>query len=438
MYPTVTKATVVRILSIFIAISSCLTACTQQPPPVTQTDTVKEHVEKLTDTAHQLMASGDRSKALEYHKRALQHSKQARLPEHEARSLVHIARILKTEDAGKSLEHLNAAMGIAKEINHRQLQSDIYLAMAEVYRQQQNYTEALHALEEHHRLLDSLFSLNKKHEIARVQAEDKRLMERWLLLAGLSAAAIIAIVLAVYFRKIKKLNTALQQSNLVKDKLFSILAHDLRGPAANIAQSLELIEAGVLPADEQQQLLEQLGKQSTAFANTLQSLLEWANSQLRGITATPSLFDAREVVENNARVLSGQLTEKQLRVEDRLPASVPVFADRYHFDIIIRNLLSNAVKFSHPGGTIHVDMTEEQDVFVFAVRDEGIGISPERQKQLNTAGIDVSFGTKGEKGTGLGLLLAKEFAKALGGNIWLTSEEGKGTTFYFSVQKKKQ
>ncbi|SKA09813.1 ATP-binding protein [Sediminibacterium ginsengisoli] len=438
MHAKVKKAIPARILSIFIAVSSCLTACAQQPPPVTQTDTIKEHVEKLTDTAHQLLAGGDRGKALQYHKQALQHSKKARLPEHEARSLVHIARILKTEDAGKSLEHLNAAMNIAKEINHKQLQSDIYLAMAEVYRQQENYTEALHALEEHHRLLDSLFTLNKKHEIARIQAEDKRQMERWLLLAGLSTVAIVAIVLAVYFRKIKKLNTALQQSNLVKDKLFSILAHDLRGPAANIAQSLELIEAGVLPAGEQQQLLEQLGKQSTAFANTLQALLDWANSQLRGITNTPVLFDAREVVENNIQVLSGQLTEKQLYVEDKLPATVPLFADRHHFDIIIRNLLSNAVKFSHPGGTIHVDMTEENDVYVFAVRDEGIGISPERQKQLNTAGIDVSFGTKGEKGTGLGLMLSKEFAKALGGNIWLTSEEGRGTTFYFSVRRKKQ
>lgn len=406
--------------------------CTAYAPPG---DTTKKHIERLTDSAHVFNGKGDKKSALDYHKRALEFSKKGNLQEHQARSLLNIAKILKTEDADKSLEHLSDALGIAKKIAHKVLESDIYLAMSEIYRQEENYAEALYALEEHHHLVDSLLARNTMQEITRTKAADRASAERSLLLTILGAVVLIALVLAVYFRKTKKLNAELQESNLVKDKLFSILAHDLRGPAGSIAQSLELMGTDFFPPEDEQAMKVMLIKQSKAFSETLNTLLEWANGHLQGIVSQPVEFDAKVIISKNREMLSAQAANKQLQIVDNTPGPLLVFADAHHFDIILRNLLSNAVKFSHPGGTITIGTEEKKDVFAFFVRDEGIGISAVRQKQLDTAGIDVSFGTKGEKGTGLGLLLAKEFAKALGGGIWLTSEEGRGTTFYFSVRK---
>lgn len=399
-------------------------------------DTTGHHIARLTQMGEQSLKRGDKKSALIYHNKALRKAKESNRPEQEARALLNIARVLKEEDAGKSLEHLQAALAIARRINHKELQSDIYLAMVEIYKQQENYTEALHALEEHHHLLDSLFLQNKNKELAHERSRIESRTERILLLSILISIVLITLILGLYYRKLKKLNGNLKKSNLVKDKLFSILAHDLRGPAGNISMGIAMIEQGNLPAEEQKKLMSLLRSQSESFSQTLNTLLQWAHGQLTGVENHPSLFDAKAVIKKNLEVLSGQAAQKAISFEDNTPEAFQLFADEAHFDIIIRNLLSNAIKFSHPKGRISIGMEEREEDTVFSVRDEGIGISAGRQKQLNSAGIDVTYGTKGEKGTGLGLLVAKEFVHADGGKIWLTSEEGKGTTFYFSIKKR--
>lgn len=396
----------------------------------------QQHISRLTDTARQLEKKGNKDSALAYHNRALQKSKEYHLPEQQARSLLNIALLLKEDDVNKSLEHLHAAMDIAVQIKHKALQSDIYLAMSEIYRHQQNYGEALYALKEHHQLLADLLAENKARELAQLQSAYEVKMERRLWIAVLAAAFLIMIILGFYFYKTRKLNKALQISNMVKDKLFSILGHDLRGPAGNIAQSISLLKANTLSQENYQKLIALLETQSGALYDTLNSLLEWAHTQLRGVQPRPSLFNAKEVIHKNIEVLSGQAEKKEIIIEDNTPDALSVFTDQHHFDITIRNLLSNAIKFSHSGDTITIGSEEKKDEIVFSVMDKGIGISTARQKQLNAGGIDITFGTKGEKGTGLGLQLIRELIQSDGGRIWLTSEEGKGTIFYFSIKKR--
>ncbi|HJU45957.1 MAG TPA: ATP-binding protein [Chitinophagaceae bacterium] len=131
-------------------------------------------------------------------------------------------------------------------------------------------------------------------------------------------------------------------------------------------------------------------------------------------------------------MLTGLAGRKKVKIIQQVPATLSIYADPDHFDFIIRNLLSNAIKFSHTGGTVTIAAEAKKDEVLFSVRDEGVGIPVEKQKQFDTGNLSVAYGTNGEKGTGLGLLLTKEFIKVNKGRIWFQSTQGQRTTFYFS------
>lgn len=135
--------------------------------------------------------------------------------------------------------------------------------------------------------------------------------------------------------------------------------------------------------------------------------------------------------------LQKHTADKSIVITDNTRPDLMLYGDINHFEFIIRNLLSNAIKFSHPSGTIQItaDIKPGSGQVIFSVRDHGKGISREQQKAFLKSNMDISFGTKGEKGTGIGLMLSKEFIKAGKGRIWVESEEGKGTAFYFTFSE---
>lgn len=407
--------------------------CNAQTPAKDSLPPEQVHILNLTDTARHYAKKGNKKMALHYHKQALHKAKAAHLPEHEARALLNIANLLKNEDVDKSLAYLDSALFIAKSIQHHQLAADIYHAMGEIYKQQENYQEALLALEEHHKLLDSLFATHKAQEIAHIKTAEKQKFERTVGILCIAAVGIIAFLFAYYFYKTRRLNRKLQESNRVKDKLFSILGHDLRGPAGSIIQALPIIESGSLPPAKRQEIVEHVKAQGQAFLETLDSLLQWGKSQLQGTKVQQTKFNPQEIVTKNIEVLGGLASKKDLHIKQQFPRLFSVYADADHFDFIIRNLLSNAIKFSHPGGTITITAEEKKEEVIISVRDEGVGIPLEKQKEFDNGNLQVAYGTRGEKGTGLGLLLTKEFIKANKGNIWLESHPGQGTTFYVSL-----
>jgi len=395
---------------------------------------------------------GKQPQALKMYKEALTEAKKFNQPGEEVKALINIASLLKNENAATSLNDLRQALDIAQKIHQPQLRARIYEAMAGVYRQEKNYREAMNALEEQRHLLDSLLQANTAKDIAaldssyalqdslekigHLQKVNKR--DETALQLGQVILAAIAIILALlwlYLRKMKRLNLELKTSNRVKDTLFSVIGHDLKGPAASAANLFELMETEDFTETELRGMIAELRKQTTASLELLQALFEWGNAQLRGVDVKPVDFDPKPVIERCISLLSQQASQKNIRISDQTPGYMRLYADADHFEFVIRNLVSNAIKFSHEGGAIEIDAGKgtAQKEIIFSIRDHGIGISKGQQEVFLTSNLKVSFGTRKEKGSGLGLLLTKDFVKADKGRIWLESEEGEGTTFHVAL-----
>jgi signal transduction histidine kinase len=396
--------------------------------------------------------------ALAQYKQALTEAKKYRQPDEQAEALIGIAGILKQQDAGASILSLQQALAIAKGLHEPKLAARIYEALAGVYRQQKNYGEAMVALEESHHLVDSLLGADTVKEIAALDSsyllersrekvgslQQLNRVEKVSLNLGLVTLLLVLALLGLlwrYMRKFKRLNSELSNlneelanSNRVKDTLFSVIGHDLKGPAGSAAQLFEMMETEESTPDEMKGMIAELRKQTSASLELLKSLFEWGKSQLQGIKVNPSGFRVQPVVERCIHLLSQQATQKNIVLSANVPDELMIHADADHFEFIIRNLLSNAIKFSHEGGAIGVStQSPAEEQLVFLVKDEGIGISKEQQAVFLTGNLKVGFGTKKEKGRGLGLLLTKDFIKANHGRIWLESVEGEGTTFFIAM-----
>lgn len=409
------------------------TGCQGQNPAPADTIHAAVH-QQLTDSAKAFAAARDTNKALEYHKKALLHARQHGLHEHEARTLVHIALLLKGQQSDQSLAYLQNALQIADRLGKPELRAAILSAISSVYKQQKNYKESLAALEAHQKLLQQVFDKNRRQEVARLHAEAQRSRERLTWTAVLVVFLLLAAIFAYYYKRTSRLNRALTKSNRIKDTLFSIIGHDLRGPAGGIMQALEMVDAGLLDEQEQKEVIGLLKQQSRSFNETLNTLLNWATAQLKGAAPQTSSIDALDAIQRSLDLLKTQAAVKSIEIHAPAAAHFSVLADRDQFDFVVRNLISNAIKFSYPGGAIDIRVERQADAAVIAVQDHGQGIPAEKQKELFAEGrLDSTFGTKGEKGTGLGLMLSWDFVRANGGKIWCQSKEGAGTTFFISL-----
>jgi signal transduction histidine kinase len=398
-------------------------------------DTIAVHAyQSLTDSAHAAALRGDTDTSLQFHKHALAHARKHGMQEHQAHALINIARLLKNDDAGQSLSYLRNALQIAERLHKHELRADILLAMSGIYKQQQNYREALTTLEAHQALLQKVFEKNKVQETARLRAGEARALERAVFITVLIAVLILAGFFAWHYHRTKRLNRALQQSNQIKDTLFSIIGHDLRGPAGNIMQALEMVDAGLLDEAEEQEVISLLKDQSRSFNETLNNLLNWAAAQLKGAQPHIASVDALTSIRKTLELLNAQAAAKGIRINVPNEEGLSIMADSDQLDFVVRNLVSNAIKFSYPGGQIDIAAKKQENTAVISVQDNGKGIPTDQQAYLFSAGkLKSTFGTKGEKGTGLGLMLTWDFIRANRGRIWFDSKEGAGTTFYVSL-----
>lgn len=404
-------------------------ACGQTAKPVLDNDTAHHDVTALNHAAKAQHKKGNKEKALQLHNKALEKAKYHGLHEDQIHSLIGIAHVLKAEDADQGIFHLRRALELADSIGHQQLSAEIYHSLSEIYRQQSNYQQALQALKEHHRIADKLLENEKDQKIALIRKTYQR--DGVLIIA--IAILIILLVVVYHLRRTRKLNEQLKEANQIKDKLFTIIGHDLRNPIGSITNVLALMEHDELTADEQRQMIGQMRKQGDVSLEILNSLLSWGHAQLNGVSINPVSFQPYALIENNITALQGKALEKDLMLENLVGQELKIVADQDHFDFLIRNLLSNAIKFSRDHGKVTIGVSMEKPGYVvFSVKDEGIGISNAQQEAFASRHMEISYGTRGEKGTGIGLMLSKEFQKANGGQLWLESKEGVGTTFYFS------
>lgn len=237
--------------------------------------------------------------------------------------------------------------------------------------------------------------------------------------------------------EIKLKNEELLKLNLEKDKFFSILAHDLRSPFSSFLGITEILaeNSSVLTSEEIQWYALRMKDSATSLFRLLENLLQWASIQQGVISINKKLIKLRPIVDENIAFVLEPAKNKGVEMTYDVSYDLEVFADSNMLQTIIRNLVSNAVKYTTQGGKVSLSVNSTRDGGVeFAIKDTGIGMSSAMVNNLFRLDVQTNRkGTDGEPSTGLGLLLCKEFVGKHGGKIWVESEEGKGTTFYFTI-----
>jgi len=231
-------------------------------------------------------------------------------------------------------------------------------------------------------------------------------------------------------------NTELERLNKTKDKFFSIIAHDLRNPFNAIMGFSDLLCHDYNEMDDKQKLglLELISLSSESAYNLLENLLQWARTQTDKIKFNPEYVELAEVVQQVIDLHGIIAEKKQVSIESSIPDLTRVYADKNMIHTVIRNLISNAIKFSHKGGRVFLSACDNGEMTEIVIRDEGIGMSRENLSMLFR--IDTYYstsGTSGESGTGLGLIICKEFVEKNNGRIRATSKEGEGTSVTFTL-----
>ncbi len=229
----------------------------------------------------------------------------------------------------------------------------------------------------------------------------------------------------------------LKEANTTKDKLFSIIAHDLRGPIGNFQPILEVLtnEADLSEADRNS-LMDGLLQASKTTFSLLDNLLNWARSQSNGISLSPDQMNISEIIHKNVDLLSTAARQKAIRIEVKTVDNPTVYADVDTINLVIRNLLSNAIKFTQNQGAISIFIRDAGEMIEVTVEDNGVGIKQEVLDHLfGLNSVKISAGTNQEKGSGLGLVLCKDFVEKNGGVILAESVLGKGSKFTFTIPK---
>lgn len=230
----------------------------------------------------------------------------------------------------------------------------------------------------------------------------------------------------------------LRKTIMGRDKLYSVIAHDLRSPMGSIKMVLNMLILN-LPTqtigDEMYELLTMANQTTEDVFSLLDNLLKWTKSQIGKLKVVYQDINLVEVIEGVSEIFNMVAGLKKIKIVlDVSTDRVEVRADIDMIKTVIRNLISNAIKFSNEGTNIVVSLTEEDSMAVVSVKDSGCGIDEENQKKLLHTDTHFStFGTNNEEGSGLGLLLCKDFVVKNGGDLWFTSVQGEGSTFSFSV-----
>ncbi len=236
--------------------------------------------------------------------------------------------------------------------------------------------------------------------------------------------------------EIRLKNEELQKINAEKDKFFSIITHDLRSPFNSIMGFTQLLIDTIKEKeyDSTLEYAEIILRSSEKTVNLLNNLMEWSQSQTGRMHCVPEYFEMGILIHQTVLLFDEIAKQKSLVVKKNFPTRTTVFADKAMIGTVLRNLVSNAIKFTRPEGLITISVEPQMDGLLISVKDNGVGIPKILQDKLFR--IDENFSTKGtnnELGTGLGLILCKEFVDKNGGKIWVQSEEGNGSEIYFTV-----
>jgi signal transduction histidine kinase len=228
----------------------------------------------------------------------------------------------------------------------------------------------------------------------------------------------------------------LQAINNQKDKLFSIISHDIRNPLNSLNGLMTLIGKDWITEQDFKQQLPGLSKNLHAISDLLNNLLLWSRSQMMGETHQQEDFDISILATSTVESVESQATQKDIKIENKITEHYLVHADKNMIGVVLRNLLTNAIKFSHARQTILLTTTVMDKMISVCVADTGTGMAEEKIADLFELHSISTSGTLQEKGTGLGLMLCRDFVEKNGGKIWVESQLEKGSSFYFTIPLK--
>lgn len=393
------------------------------------------------------------SKANQYYSNALALANKGIFPVQLAHIYYGLANVNRSNDPGLSLSFAKKSLGLAVKYEVLDLVANNHMLMSDVYSAQGNDRLALVEYKLYNIAIDSVYSIDAKESISLLEANykvakstseieklilinEKNDLEKSTYLLIAIATFIVVIVLVYSLRKRNVLNIKLNKSNVVKDKLLSIIAHDLKSPLHNIITVLNEIDQNTFTKDEQTKIIKDLTSQTDVTLETLENLLKWGQAQLKGVNVNMVNFELKKEVDKNIELFQAQLFSKQISIDINIPATLTIKYDKDHFDFIIRNLLANAIKFSYSGSKISIDAETKDDSKVkLSIQDFGIGIPYSDSDSIFHPSPRIRLGTNNEKGSGLALSLCNEFSEANGSVIGFDSKENQGTSFYLIIKK---
>lgn len=242
-----------------------------------------------------------------------------------------------------------------------------------------------------------------------------------------------------YIDELMQLNKKLEKISSEKDKFFSIIAHDLKNPFSGFIGLTEMMadESQIFSKEQMINMSKDINSSANNLFQLLQNLLEWSQMQRGAVKYEPGNTNLLNAVLHNIEFLKHHIEHKQLHIRMNIEPHMEVYADQHMINSILRNLLGNAIKFTNHTGAISISAVEVENDFIrIAIQDTGIGMPESIFNNLFKLEAKIGrTGTDGEKSSGLGLLLCKEFVEAHGGKIWAESEDGIGTIFYLTLPK---
>ncbi|MCX7798685.1 MAG: tetratricopeptide repeat-containing sensor histidine kinase [Melioribacter sp.] len=399
-------------------------------------------------------AKNDIKNALNYHKRALEYSKRTSYMEGQIMNYNKLAILYaKKNDFSKAEEYLKDAQKLAEKTKTAYLLLECYKHWINYNEIIKNYEKAFEFSQKYITLKDSLMNERNIMAVKSMEAfykAEKAAKENTLLMKDIQMTEkqrdyfivitllILLISVITYSRYITKkvANEKLKELNSMKDTLFRIIAHDLRIPFNTIFGYLGLLRDNFNSLDDDEKLSYIVNMEKAAKQNLhlLENLLLWSRSQTGRLEIELKPLDLQEIVMENFSMLSSIANNKNITLQTNIVDGVKVLADENMLNTILRNLIQNSIKFTNIGGKVTVDSLEEDEFVKVIVEDNGIGIDKEiMDKIFQLDGNKSRTGTIGESGTGLGLILCKEFVEKLGGKIQVESEVNKGSKFIFTL-----
>lgn len=236
--------------------------------------------------------------------------------------------------------------------------------------------------------------------------------------------------------ELKKTNTELAKANNYRDKIISIIGHDIKAPVGTIKELLNLVIDGKIKGDELDEIIVMIRDKIAATDILIHDLFTWVKNQKAAIPFKPELIKIHLLISNIIKLLKGQAERKSIKIINNVKSSTAVYVDRKMLDIILRNLISNSIKFTQNNGKIVIEAFVNKDFVKISVKDNGIGIKKEVIKKILSKDEFYSTpGTNEEQGSGLGLQLCIDFLKTNKSELFIESEPEKGSTFTFNLPK---